>query len=82
MLAPETRRGLLWKLALLAVGVPLALLANALRAAILGVGVETWGAGFVREGVWHEVVGWGTWGCAVVALMAAAVLVARWRPVN
>ena len=63
LLAPQMRRGAL----LLVAVVPLALGANALRVAILSLGVERWGVDFVRgPTLAHELVGWVTWLAALV----------------
>ena len=74
LLAPQMRRGAL----LLVAVVPLALGANALRVAILSLGVERWGVDFVRgPTLAHELVGWVTWLAALVVLIGLAMRMAR-----
>jgi exosortase/archaeosortase family protein len=76
LLAPQIRRGGWLLLAVL----PVALGANAVRVALLSVGVEQWGVDFVRgPTLTHELVGWMTWSLALVALMGLAMLMARTR---
>jgi len=74
LLAPQIRRGALLLVAVL----PLALGANALRVAILSLGVEQWGVDFVRgPTLAHELVGWLTWLAALVVLIGLAMRMAQ-----
>ena len=74
LLAPQMRRGALLLVAVL----PLALGANALRVAILSLGVERWGVDFVRgPTLAHELVGWLTWLAALVVLIGLAMRMAQ-----
>jgi exosortase len=69
MLAWMLRRGVIARMALVAVTIPIAVIMNGLRIAATGVVVERWGPAF-GKGAWHDFTGWITFVASLATLIA------------
>ena len=70
-------RGALWKRALIFLSsIPITVLMNSLRIAVIGTTVDRWGPG-MAEGVLHEFEGWLVFMLSTAAVLATALALAR-----
>jgi len=75
-------RAPLWQRAVLFLAsIPIAILMNSLRIAVIGVTVEYWGVQ-MAEGVLHDFEGWVVFMASLFVLLGVAVLLARLRGVK